>query len=282
MSPAAVLDRRRAHLDELHRLKHHRDHWRSREAELEDDIAKHTAIAYDPAAAWLAGAERGEVRTRNDDVYKPSSLRSYPAGAARPRPPRTRPLQALGRPPPRRAGARRPLARRRPRPEHDQEHARPAARHLPAMYAGLRRGELRALRAGDVDLERDVINVGGRCAAMSSPSTRPPTSSSALEGQARPHRRPGRGAGAARCPTRRPRLGRRRGRDRPEALRRHPHRPDPERAPRRPGGAQARQRPPRRRPALRPHGERGVRAHHRPLAGAQGLAGRRARADQPP
>lgn len=45
MSPAAVLDRRRAHLDELHRLKHHRDHWRSREAELEDDIAKHTAIS---------------------------------------------------------------------------------------------------------------------------------------------------------------------------------------------------------------------------------------------
>lgn len=162
------------------------------------------------AAAWLAGARDGSVRTRSGDVYKPSAVRGYDdalrlrvlpdLGGARLSDVRRHDLQDLadrllakGLDPstirntfmPVRAIYRRAVARgeiavnptsglelpavrgRRERIASPGEAARLLA-ELPvadrplwasAMYAGLRRGELRGLRWGDVDLAAGVIHV---------------------------------------------------------------------------------------------------------------------------
>jgi len=162
------------------------------------------------AAAWLAGAESGEIRNRSGQPFKPSTLRGYrqaledrvlpEIGSARlasittadlqllvdrwhaeGQPPSTlrntiKPLQAIYR----RAGSRGGLP---VNPTRDLELPAPAPKEveivapdvaarllaaLPAedrplwgtaLYAGLRYGELRALRWGAVDLAAGTIQV---------------------------------------------------------------------------------------------------------------------------
>jgi integrase len=162
------------------------------------------------AAAWLAGAERGTIRTRSGDPYKPSALRGYEASLRK----RILPelggaklaeirrvdlqdlaerLQAEGLDPstirnalmPLRAIFRRALARGEVTINPTSGLELPAVRGrrariatpaeatlllaaLPeseralwatALYAGLRRGELMALRWADVDLTDNLIRV---------------------------------------------------------------------------------------------------------------------------
>lgn len=205
------------------------------------------------AKEWLAEAERGVVRTRSGDQYKPSALRSYRQVLHRTILPELGHLrlsaltrgrlqdlidrmvgEGLGPSTvrntvlPLRAIYRRALLRgvvvQNPtlglslpahRPKRDRI-ARPAEadallRVLPdsdralwatALYAGLRRGELQALRWGDVDLEQGVLriehsfdHVAGLIAPKSRAGRRTVPIPEALRGHLVAHRR-GAGSGA--------------------------------------------------------------------------------------
>jgi len=143
------------------------------------------------AEAWLAGAEDGTIRNRSGDRYKPSTLRGYrealrlrilpDLGGSRLREVSTADLQRFtdrltGDPStirntllPLRAIYRHALARGDVTTNPTTALQLPAllaalpardrALWATALYGGLRRGELRALRWGDVDLDRGVIRV---------------------------------------------------------------------------------------------------------------------------